>query len=48
VTKGFRLAAETLKPHAAFLLHGGDESWPVEHGITATSLPDLMRRLAKE
>ena len=47
VTKGFHLAAETLKPQAAYLLHGGDESWPVEKGITATSLADLMTRLAK-
>ena len=47
VTKGFHVASETLKPHAAYLLHGGDESWPVERGITATSLAELMTRLAK-
>jgi predicted AAA+ superfamily ATPase len=48
VTKGFRLANETLKPRAAYLLHGGDESWPIENGITATSLGHLMARITKE
>lgn len=47
VTKGFRLACDTLKPKKAYLLHGGDDTWPVGQGVTATTLSDLMGRLAK-
>jgi predicted AAA+ superfamily ATPase len=46
-TKGFRLASDTLKPNAAYLLHGGDDTWTAEKGIVAVSLNDLMARLMK-
>lgn len=48
VTKGFRLACGTVKPKAAYLVHGGNETWPIEKGVTAVALADLMRRLVKE
>jgi uncharacterized protein len=46
VSKGFRLACETLQPKATYVVHGGDETWPLDNGITAVTLPDLARRLA--
>jgi uncharacterized protein len=46
-TKGFRLASDTLKPNAAYLLHGGDDTWTAEKGIVAVSLNDLTARLMK-
>ena len=48
VTKGFRLARETLQPKACYLVHGGDDAWPAEKGIEAVSLTDLMARLAQD
>jgi uncharacterized protein len=47
VTKGFRLASDTLKPKSAYLLHSGDDTWTAEKGIVAVSLNDLMARLMK-
>lgn len=46
LTKGFRSAREVLKPKSAYLLHGGEETWPVEKGVTAISLLGLMAQLA--
>ncbi len=46
ISKGFRLACETLEPRAAYLLHGGDQTWPLEKGITAVTLANLMAVLA--
>jgi uncharacterized protein len=45
VTKGFRLACDTLKPKAAYLVHGSDQTWPAEKRVTAVSLSDLLTRL---
>ena len=47
VSKGFRLACDTLRPKVTYVVHGGDDTWPLEQGITAVALPELMRRLAK-
>jgi predicted AAA+ superfamily ATPase len=47
VSKGFHLARRDLKPKSTYLLHGGQESWPVGDGVTAISLPDLMNRLIR-
>ena len=47
LSKGFRIARDTLKPRAAWLVHGGTESWPIERGITAVSLRALMQRLVE-
>ena len=46
VSKGFRIACDDLKPRAAFVVHGGEASWPMGDGVTAVSLPDLVKRLA--
>jgi len=45
--RGFRAACETLTPKSAYVLHGGEETWPVDAGVTAVGLVDLMRRLAE-
>jgi predicted AAA+ superfamily ATPase len=47
VSKGFRLAQDTLKPNAAYLLHGAEETWPAEKDVTAISLKALMIQLAR-
>jgi predicted AAA+ superfamily ATPase len=46
-TKGFYLACAVLKPKSAYLLHGGDGTWPSGSNVTAIAFPDLMRRIAK-
>jgi predicted AAA+ superfamily ATPase len=45
LSKGFRSACEALKPKKSYLLHGGDDSWPIEKGVDAISLHNLMQRL---
>jgi len=47
VTKGFRLACDTLKPKAAYLVHSSDETWPAGKDVTAVSLSDLLTRLTE-
>ena len=47
ISKGFHLACDTLRPQARYVVHGGDDTWPLEQGVTAVALPELMRRLAK-
>ena len=46
LSNGFRSACAVLKPREAYLLHGGAETWPLDKTVTATTLNDLMRRLA--
>jgi len=46
LTKGFRSAREVLKPKSSYVVHGGEENWPMEKGVTAMSLVELMRQLA--
>ena len=48
LSRGFSLALQILKPHEAYLVHGGTETWPTSDRITAVSLRDLMRRLASK
>ena len=47
VSKGFRLACDLLRPKARYVVHGGDETWPLEKEITAVTLRELARRLGK-
>ncbi len=46
LSRGFHLACAVLTPRRKFLVHGGDATWPMEHGVIAVSLPELMRQLA--
>jgi predicted AAA+ superfamily ATPase len=45
VSRGFRSGLDALRPDHAYLVHAGHESWPVDPGITAISLGELMDRL---
>jgi hypothetical protein len=45
VSRGFRSARGVLKPKKSYLLHAGDDTWPVEKGVEAISLDTLMHRL---
>jgi len=47
LSRGFNLARQVLKPRAAYLVHGGTESWPTSDGVTAIGLRELMQMLAK-
>lgn len=47
VPRGFRLACDVLEPHTGYVVHGGDDEWPMESGIRATSLRHLMAQLAR-
>jgi hypothetical protein len=48
LSRGFRSAREVVKPRKSYLLHSGDDTWPVEKGVEAISLAGLMQRLANE
>lgn len=34
IGKGFRLACDTLRPQATYVVHGGDDRWPLKEGVT--------------
>ena len=44
---GLHTAIATLKPRAAYVVHGGDATWPMPGGVTAISAAALMARLAE-
>ena len=46
VSRGFRLGCAALRPRAAYVLHSGEDEWPLRDGVTAISLRGLMERLA--
>ena len=48
VSRGFHLACETLQPQAAFVVHGGNDVWPMGRGTTATGLHAMMQRLQSD
>ena len=48
LSRGFGSAIEVLKPRHSYLVHGGDETWPVSKSITAISLVDLMHQLSND
>jgi uncharacterized protein len=45
VSRGFRSGLDTLRPDHAYLVHAGREIWPMDGGVTAIPLGDLMDRL---
>ena len=47
LSRGFHSACEVLKPREAYLLHGGNETWPIATGVTAIGLQKLLQHLAK-
>lgn len=44
--RGFRLAAEVVKPERSFIVYSGDERFPLAEGVEALSLLDLSAELA--
>jgi len=47
VSKGFHIACDDLSPRAAYVVHGGIESWPVGNGVMAVPLAEMVRRLGQ-
>jgi len=45
VSKGFHVGIADLAPSERYLVHGGNDSWPMPGGVTAISLRMLMTRL---
>jgi predicted AAA+ superfamily ATPase len=48
VSKGFYSACDDIKPDRRFVVYSGLESFSVGEGITAISLPNLMREFLKQ
>ncbi len=48
LSRGFRSARAVLQPKESYLLHSGDDTWPVEEGVEAISLGGLLQRLRDE
>jgi len=47
VSRGFPLACDALEPKARFVVHGGTDTWPMPHGVTAIGLSALMTQLLR-
>jgi predicted AAA+ superfamily ATPase len=45
ITRGFHQACEDVRATRKFIVYGGDDEFPVKHGTTVISLPNLMMRL---
>jgi uncharacterized protein len=48
LSKGFYTGCEDIKPDKRFVVYSGSDSFPMGEGITAISLPNLMRELLKQ
>ncbi len=48
LSRGFGGALAILKPKELYLVHGGKETWPIDGGVTAIALADLMKRLVDD
>jgi hypothetical protein len=46
ISKGFYVACEDVKPTKKFVVYAGKDSFPMEGGIRAISLYDLMQEVA--
>ena len=46
-SRGLHLAAADLKASQRFVVHAGNESFPLAHGVRATTLADLQRALVE-
>ena len=45
VERGFHIACEDIKPARAFLVHAGDDRYPVSDKLEAISVRQLMAEL---
>jgi len=46
VSKGFHSACEDLEPTRKIVVHAGEDSFPLKHGVEALSLDRVMRELS--
>ena len=46
-SRGLHIAATDLKASQRFVVHAGNESFPLAHGVRATTLADLQRALVE-
>ncbi len=46
VSSSLRTVIDLLKPKSAYVVHSGDDEWPMSGGITAHSVASLMARLS--
>jgi len=46
IEKGFRIALDDIKPSRAFIVHGGEDGFPIGSGIEAVSARGLAANLA--
>lgn len=46
VERGFHVAREDLKPARSFVVHSGDDRFPIARGVEAISVVELARELA--
>lgn len=45
ISKGFVLAAEDVRADERFVVHSGDDAFPLNENTLAIPLPSLMERL---
>ena len=46
VSRGFHAACDDLRPTRKYVVHAGDDSFPLRHGVEAVTVEDVVRRLA--
>ena len=46
VERGFHVARSDLKPARSFVVHGGDDRFPLAHDLEAIGVVELARELA--
>lgn len=47
ISRGFHTACEDLRPTRRFVVHAGDESFPLAKGIRAVTLQAMMELVAR-
>ena len=48
VSRGFHVACDDIQPARKYVVHAGRESFPLPHGMEATTLSGIMERLTAE
>ena len=46
VSRGFHAACDDLRPTRKYVVHAGNESFPLRHGVEAITLPDIVQQLS--
>ena len=47
VSKGFHFACEDIQPSRKFVVHAGQDSFPLAKDIEAVGFPDLLERVVQ-